>query len=221
MDIDTFPNTIDYWGPSGMVFVRNPQLRFTPINRDGMKIAFSLEAPNAAIDTGKVSEVDPALGVERHGTNRYPDLVGSVRLDRDWGHVAGGRDRAPGRLPDLGHRRAQALRRRVTGYGLNLSGWLNTFGKDRIVGQLVYGHGIASYMNDGGVDIAPERGLQAEAVQSLGWFAYYDHYWNDQWSSSIGFSAAPPEPTPPDSSAMHSSRAAMRRSTCSVLRSRT
>src|SRR6476469_1727572 len=46
MDIDTFPNTIDYWGPSGMVFIRNPQLRVTPYNKDGMKIAFSLEAPN-------------------------------------------------------------------------------------------------------------------------------------------------------------------------------
>ena len=28
MDIDVFPNTIDYWGPSGMVFVRNPQIRY-------------------------------------------------------------------------------------------------------------------------------------------------------------------------------------------------
>src|SRR5215471_14803389 len=29
MDIDTFPNVVDYWGPNGMVFVRNPQVRFT------------------------------------------------------------------------------------------------------------------------------------------------------------------------------------------------
>ena len=48
MDIDVFPNTIDYWGPSGMVFVRNPQLRITPWSQDGMSLAFSLEAPNSA-----------------------------------------------------------------------------------------------------------------------------------------------------------------------------
>jgi len=30
MDIDVFPNTIDYWGPSGMVFYRNVQMRWTP-----------------------------------------------------------------------------------------------------------------------------------------------------------------------------------------------
>ena len=29
MDGDLFPNTIDYWGPAGMVFLRNPQLRWT------------------------------------------------------------------------------------------------------------------------------------------------------------------------------------------------
>ncbi len=29
MDVDMFPNTLDYWGSSGMVFVRNPQLRIT------------------------------------------------------------------------------------------------------------------------------------------------------------------------------------------------
>lgn len=186
MDIDTFPNTIDYWGPSGMVFVRNPQLRVTPYNRDGMKLAFSLEAPGAAIDTGKAAEVDPALaGVT--GQTRYPDLVGSLRLDREWGHF-----QAAGILRQVGFETPDnpggEPSGEETGYGLNLSGALNTFGKDRIVGALVYGRGIASYMNDGGVDLAPDDDLQAETVQTLGWFAYYDHYWSERWSSSIGYS---------------------------------
>ncbi len=80
MDIDVFPNTIDYWGPSGMVFVRNPQLRYTALNRDGIKVAFSLEAPGTAIDTGKISEVDPALGVGVSSRTRYPDLIGSANV---------------------------------------------------------------------------------------------------------------------------------------------
>jgi hypothetical protein len=186
MDLDTFPNTIDYWGPNGMVFVRNPQVRYTAINRDGMKVAFSLEAPSAALDTGKAADIDPSLvDVEAH--NRYPDIVANLRLDRDWGHF-----------------QAAALLRQVgfdtptnpgaepsgeeTGYGLNLSGVFNTIGKDRVVGQLVVGKGIASYMNDGGVDLAPDSNLSAEAVETVGWFVYYDHYWNDRWSSSIGYS---------------------------------
>jgi len=187
MDIDTFPNTIDYWGPNGMVFLRNPQLRATPFNKDGMKIAFSLEAPSAAIDTGKVSAVDPTLAAGVTSWNRYPDAVASFRLDQGWGHF-----QAAAILRDVGYQTPTDPGNNPSGskigYGLNLSGALNTIGKDRIVAQLVYGRAIASYMNDGGVDLAPGGNFQAEAVSSLGWFAYYDRYWNDKWSSSIGYS---------------------------------
>jgi len=187
MDLDVFPNTIDYWGPSGMVFVRNPQVRVTPFNRDGMKVAFSLEAPSAAIDTGKVSQVDPALAAGVTGHNKYPDAVANLRLDRDWGHF-----QAAGLLRQIGFdtpgNPGAEPSGTKTGYGLNLSGAYNTIGKDRVVGQLVVGRGIASYMNDGGDDLAPDANFRAEAVKSVGWFAYYDRYWNDQWSSSVGYS---------------------------------
>jgi hypothetical protein len=187
MDLDVFPNTLDYWGPSGMVFIRNPQMRFTPIHRDGMKIAFSLEAPGTVIDTGKVSQIDPALGANVSSHNRYPDAVASLRLDRDWGHF-----QAAGILRQVGFETPanpdSEPSGNKTGYGLNLSGQYNTIGKDRVVGQLVFGRAIASYMNDGGSDLAPGANLQAEAVESVGWFVYYDHYWNDKWSSSAGYS---------------------------------
>lgn len=187
MDVDTFPNTIDYWGPSGMIFIRNPQLRITPLNRDGMKLAFSLESPNAAIDTGKVNEIDPALGANITGRTRYPDFAASFRVDREWGHV-----QAAGLLRQVGFQTLNTAGNEPsgtkTGYGLNLSGQLNTWGKDRVVGQLAAGRAIASYMNDGGSDLAPGANLQAETVKSIGWFAYYDHYWSEQWSSSLGYS---------------------------------
>jgi hypothetical protein len=68
--------------------------------------------------------------------------------------------------------------------------------KDAIRLQVVYGEGIASYMNDGGMDLAPSADwdagivtdLEAEAVPLTGVLAYYDHWWNDKWSSSIGYS---------------------------------
>ena len=34
MDIDVFPNSIEYWGPNGMVFFRNVQVRWMPIQGD-------------------------------------------------------------------------------------------------------------------------------------------------------------------------------------------
>jgi hypothetical protein len=187
MNIDTFPNTLDYWGPNGMVFIRNPQLRVTPINRDGLKVAFSLEQPGAAIDTGKVADVDPALAAGVTGRTRFPDLIGQFRLDRGWGHF-----QTAGMLRQIGFETpanpgANPSGTR-TGYGLSLNGQYNTIGQDRVVAHLVLGRGIASYMNDGGVDLAPNASLSAEAVQSLGWFVYYDHYWTNQWSSSVGLS---------------------------------
>ena len=186
MNIDTFPNIIDYWGPSGMPFLRNPQVRYTPLDRNGMKLAFSLEAPNAAIDTGKVSEVDPTLGVQGH--TQWPDFVANLTFSGDWGQL-----QTSGILRSVGYETTTTASNNpsgyVTGWGLNLTGWLNTWGKDRITGGLVYGHAIASYMNDGGVDIAPSASLQAEAVPSLGVFLYYDHYWSEKWSTSLGYSA--------------------------------
>ena len=34
MDIDVFPNSLEYWGPTGMVFFRNVQVRWMPIQGD-------------------------------------------------------------------------------------------------------------------------------------------------------------------------------------------
>jgi DcaP outer membrane protein len=39
MDGDVFPNTIDYWGPTGMVFYRNVQIRWTPYRTDNSHFA--------------------------------------------------------------------------------------------------------------------------------------------------------------------------------------
>ena len=185
MDIDAFPNTVDYWGPSGMIFLRNPQLRWTAVSGDGMTLAFSLEAPGSAIDTGKVSQVDPALAA--NPWNRWPDLVAAWRKDGDWGHF-----KAAAILRQVGYQTSTTPAGNPsgtrTGYGLNLAGALNTVGKDSISWQLAGGHAIASYMNDGGIDLAPDANIKAQTVQSLGWFGYYNHWWADGWSSALGYS---------------------------------
>ena len=42
------------------------------------------------------------------------------------------------------------------GWGVNTSSALNTIGADKLKLQLAYGEGIGNYMNDGGLDIAPD-----------------------------------------------------------------
>jgi hypothetical protein len=191
MNVDTFPNTIDYWGPNGMVFVRNPQMRWTPVSRDGTTVAFSIEAPNSAIDTGKVTLADPTLGIR--GRTKLPDLVGKLGQAGDWGQVT-----IAGILRSIGYETTTTPDFEPsgtrTGWGVNLNGFWNVFGKDRLIGQLVYGEGIASYVNDGGVDLAPDAGLRAETVKSAAWFVWYDHWWSERWSSAVGYSEHKQDP---------------------------
>ena len=84
-----------------------------------------------------------------------------------------------------------------TGWGINLAAAFKTIGKDQLLLQVVHGNGIASYMNDGGMDAAPTsmaegppgaEAIAGEAVPLTGALAYYDHYWNSLFSTSIGYS---------------------------------
>jgi hypothetical protein len=197
MDIDVFPNTIDYWGPDGMVYWRNVQLRWTPWRTEHSSFAIGIEEPSNDVDAGQIREIDPTLGDNIQSDEKVPNLAAHWRTAGDWGHV-----QVAGILRDLGYDTKGTQNNKpkgsVAGWGVNLSGTISTIGRDKILWQYVYGHGIASYMNDGGMDLAPQGPLpttadpdgnaHAEAVPLTGIVAYYDHYWNDRFSTSLGYS---------------------------------
>jgi hypothetical protein len=196
MDIDVFPNTIDYWGPSGMVFYRNVQIRWTPYTTDHSHFAIAIERPGNDIDSGNIRTIEGLEGVDVRNDEELPDLTAQFRYGGDWGHVQFG-----GILRKVGYElRVDETdpwtEGSETGWGINVGTVFNVLEKDAIRLQVVYGEGIASYMNDGGMDLAPSADwssgvlsdLDAEAVPLTGVLAYYDHWWNDQWSSSIGYS---------------------------------
>ena len=185
MNIDVFPNSIDYWGPSGMLFVRNPQMRYTAFKTKESRLVFSLEAPNAAIDTGKVTVADPSLNVS--GWTKYPDLVGKYSMDRDWGLFEVG-----GIMRSVGYQTTSTPSGNPsgskTGWGVTMDGYYRVGSGSRVTGQFTYGEGMASYFNDGGVDLAPGANFTAETVKSVGLMAFFDHRWTKEWTSSIGYS---------------------------------
>jgi hypothetical protein len=197
MDIDTFPNTIDYWGPAGMVFLRNPQVRYTYALSDAAALAVAIEKPSNDIDPGNIREISPELGANLQNDEKLPDLTGQYRQDGPWGHV-----QVAAILRSVGFETIGTPSNKPSdhklGWGVNVSSNLNFFEKDVAHLAVVYGEGIASYMNDGGVDLAPSAvvpapgstptSLSAEVVPLLGLLIYYDHYWSDHWSSSIGWS---------------------------------
>jgi hypothetical protein len=196
MDIDVFPNTIDYWGPSGMVFYRNVQIRWTPYKTDHSQLAIAIERPGNDIDSGSIRTIESLEAFEVKNDEEVPDFTAQYRHEGEWGHVLVG-----GILRKVGYelrvdQNSDWIDGSETGWGINVGTVFNVLEKDAIRLQVVYGEGIASYMNDGGMDLAPSADwqsgvvtdLEAEAVPLTGVLAYYDHWWSDKWSSSIGYS---------------------------------
>ena len=93
MDIDVFPNSLEYWGPTGMVFFRNVQVRYMPIKGEYDKLTLALERPGASADQGIYAdriELD-----ERHGPDAAAGLLRRVSQGRDLGLRRSGRHAAP------------------------------------------------------------------------------------------------------------------------------
>jgi hypothetical protein len=190
MDGDVFPNTIEYWGPTGMVFYRNVQLRWTPWRTPEGHFAVAIERPGNDIDPGLIRQFDPAFGDNIRNDEKLPDFTAQFRLNTGWGHAqVGGIVRRVG-FETIGSPDGEP-NGHDTGWGVNFSTRVNVFRRDRILAQLVVGQGIASYMNDGGMDLAPDGTLldaHAQAVPLKGALLYLDHFWSERWSSSIGYS---------------------------------
>jgi hypothetical protein len=191
MDIDVFPNTVEYWGPTGMAFFRNVQVRYMPIQGDS-RLTIALERPGASADQGIYEdrvELDgvksrfplPDLSAEyRHATNfGYIELAGIVRRI-EW-------EDQDGTNPDLTGD--------ATGWGLNLSTNVKIGSRTVFRGSALYGEGIQNYMNDAPVDIGiknnfsnPTTPILGVALPVTGVVAFVDHSWNEKFSSSFGYS---------------------------------
>jgi len=192
MDIDVFPNSVEYWGPNGMVFFRNVQVRWMPIRTDRMRLIFAAERPGASADGGiyadriELQDVKPKFDM--------PDFSWQARFMRQWGYVQFSGIFRKISWSDT-NPAAPNLTGTVLGWGLNVSSNVN-FGKKNI-GRFafVYGEGIQNYMNDAPVDVAIKNNVgnatkpfEGVALPVLGVVSFLDHNWSDKFSSSIGYS---------------------------------
>lgn len=186
MDGDIFPNMLDYWGPIGMAFYRNPQIRWTPI-RSNQSLSVALERPGDDIDPGQVRTIDPDVVANAQKDEKLPDVTVQWKSAGDWGHFQiAGIVRQVGFETATGNHEPSA---NETGWGIDLTGSFKT-GSGKIMAGVVTGEGIASYMNDGGTDMGPEGApgnISAKVVPLTAFLLYYDHNWNEKWMSTIGF----------------------------------
>jgi len=194
MDDDWWPTIIDYWGPAGMVFYRNVQIRYTPFTGEH-SFAVAIERPATDLDsTG--APAAPAGG-RISPRSLLPDLTAQYRLSQGWGYLqlSGilrwlGYDTTfpPDTTPGPGARpKGDAI-----GWGLHASSTIGLIpDKLKLLAAVVYGAGTSYYMNDATPDLAfggTVADPKAQAVPMLGISAYLDVYWSTLFSSAIGYS---------------------------------
>jgi hypothetical protein len=193
MDINVFPNSLEYWGPSGMAFFRNVQVRYMPVMTETNHVTIALERPGASGDNGHYNDIIEERGIKGHFP--LPDLSAEYRHSGDWGYVE-----VAGILRNIEWDDFVDddidLSGSATGWGINLSTNLAVGANGSMLrASVLYGEGIENYMNDSTADIAvvenPDntvRPLTGELIPVWGLVAFYDINWNDQWTSSVGFS---------------------------------
>jgi hypothetical protein len=190
MDIDVFPNTVEYWGPAGMAFFRNVQVRYMPIQGD-TRMTIALERPGASGDQGLYSGRVELSDIAPHF--KLPDLSAEYRLGKEWGYIelAGivRRIEWEDNVPD-----SLDLSGEATGWGLNVSSNIKVTDNDVARLSFLYGEGIENYMNDAPADIGVEGDIndpttwEGVPLPVMGVVAFLDHNWNEKFATAAGYS---------------------------------
>ena len=192
MDGDVFPNSLEYWGPSGMVFFRNIQVRWMPIQGD-TRLTIALERPGGSADLGDYSERIELQNVKAQF--EYPDISAEYRYGSDWGYVEAAGIWRKLKWNDTLEDGVD-LSDEGTGWGINLSSNIKfAGGKDVLRVAYVFGEGVENYMNDATVDVGvelnddPARPFEGKLLPVSGVTAFLDHTWNDKFTSAVGYSS--------------------------------
>jgi hypothetical protein len=192
MDLDVFPNVLDYWGPNGMVFFRNVQLRYTAWRTEYSNAMISLERPGASSDGGvyanriEIANIRPRF--------RWPDVAGHLRLGNKRGHIQMAGIVRDIKWDDLLANDPLNLDGHVIGWGAHVSSVINVK-KDAVRLSAVYGNGVENYMNDAPIDVGVVnqfsnlvKPIYGTPLPVFGMVSFFDHVWSDKFTSSIGYS---------------------------------
>jgi hypothetical protein len=192
MDIDIFPNILEYWGPNGMVFFRNVQVRYMPIRGENTFMTFALERPGSTQDAGVLAsriEID-----NLRARYPWPDISGDFRWGGEHGYIEVAGIWRKVVLDDLLLTDTFNLDDSINGWGVSISSNVK-FEKNVLRLQYVRGDGIENYMNDAPVDVAAEpnfgdpiRPIKGKALPLWSMVVFLDLTWSDHWTTSVGYS---------------------------------
>jgi hypothetical protein len=191
-DPDAFPNSLEYWGPTGLAWYRNVQVRWTPVNDAHNSFMIALERPGASGDQGVYSDRIELSGIKARFP--VPDFSAAYKMGSSWGYL-----RIAGQLRyikwDDTVSDAFDLSGSATGWGINLSSNVNAGKHDVLRLAFVSGAGIQNSMNDSPVDIGIKKQpgnavspVTGEAIPIEAISAFLDHSWNERTTTAVGYS---------------------------------
>ncbi len=193
MDRDLWPNTIEYWGPTGMVFFRNVQIRYAPLKGEN-EVYIALERPGASADQGTFADRIELDSVK--GKNPLPDISAHYRRSGNWGHVQIAGMYRKLEWEDIHTTGGFDLSGNTNGWGAHLSTVLNLSKALVFRGSVVHGEGIQNYMQDAPVDVGvittgnSAKPVDGKALPITGWMTYVDYNITDKWWATVGYSSA-------------------------------
>jgi hypothetical protein len=191
-DPDAFPNSLEYWGPTGLAWYRNVQVRWTPVSDEHKSFMVALERPGASGDQGVYADRIELTGIKARFP--VPDFSAAYKMSGKSGYL-----RVAGQLRyikwDDTIDDAFDLSGSATGWGLNVSSNVN-FGKSDVLrAAFVFGEGIQNSMNDSPVDIGivaqPGNAVTpvtGEPIPITAISLFLDHSWNENTTTAVGYS---------------------------------
>ena len=182
MDPQSSPETVDFNGPAGQIFIRQAQLRYMQPLFISSRISFAVENPEGDFFArGNAGNPPPtgaaAAGIPSNALNEVPDFTAQFLTNQPWGHVA---------VSALARQIQANVHAKDFGYGLSLGLKVNTFGKDQLFAQANGGTGIGRYLNDGvGSGAAFNGTTLLNSQTAFGGFAAYQHWWTETVRSTV------------------------------------
>lgn len=176
-DAATYPETVDFGGPAGVIFARQAQLRWTRPFAGG-RWALALENPETVVSL-------PSGESFRADDDHFPDITGQIKFDTSRGSysIAG-----LARQLRVDSASAPASRDRKWGAALGVNGVVPLFAKDDVRFSAYYGDAIGRYS----VGFFSDALLDADAhlVLPNQWLAMaaYRHFWSPNLRSTIALS---------------------------------
>jgi hypothetical protein len=179
MDLDTYPEEVEFNGSTGAAYIRQAQVRYTQKLGTTSSLAVAVENPETDVTnvSGGDNHIDP-----------LPDFVSRFTTDLGPFHWS-----LFGMARELRSDNGAGAKASAFGWGLGTGAQLKTGigagGKDNAFINVSFGDGIGRYQRDAtnqGAVFNPATGTMSTNF-AVGGFIGYAHFWSDKFRSTVDY----------------------------------